>query len=37
MRKEGTFRGFEQTAGVMSLPPDPPRINNKLNFKEVLS
>ena len=37
MSKDGAYRGFQLKKGVMSLPPDPPRINNKLNFKEILS
>jgi hypothetical protein len=37
MRKDKAYRGFEQKEEVMSLPPAPPRVNNKLNFKEILS
>lgn len=36
MRKDKAYRGFEQKSGVMSLPPDPPPVNNKPNFKEIL-
>ena len=37
MRTDKACRGFKQKKGVMSLPPDPPHMDNKLNFKEILS